>query len=128
VFYVPSNYGLRGFFFRRLYFYTELRIYTLRYRFRGFVCVDRIQRPFSIEAINGYDIMERIGKVFRDGRDNMSDIKLFKIHNGVEELSDIKVSLEREFQTLIEQYMPTFFEMFENKLHYLTTYRLGGNA
>lgn len=33
----------------------------------------------------------------------MSDIKLFKIDNGVEELPAIGASLERELQTLIEK-------------------------
>lgn len=59
--------------------------------------------------VYGYDIMKEIEKFFRDTRDNMSDIKLFKIYNGVEELSATWISLERELQTLIEQNMPTLF-------------------
>ncbi len=39
----------------------------------------------------------------------MSDIKLFKIDNGVEELPAIGASLERELQTLIEKNMPILF-------------------
>ena len=41
-----------------------------------------------------------IGNIFRDGRDNMSDIKLFKIHNGVEELTATWVTfLKTEYVT-----------------------------
>jgi predicted transport protein len=60
-------------------------------------------------------------EVFTDGRDNMSDIKLFKIHNGVEELPATWVSLERELQTLIEQNMPTFFGVTFLKTEYVTS-------
>lgn len=65
--------------------------------------------------------MKEIEIVFIDRRDNMSDIKLFKIHNGVEELSAIWVSLERELQTLIEQNMPTFFGVTFLKTEYVTS-------
>lgn len=43
------------------------------------------------------------------GESLVSDIKLFKIAGGVEELSASWVSLERELQTLIESNMNTFF-------------------
>ena len=65
--------------------------------------------------------MNAIEKVFRDGSGNMSDIKLFKIHNGVEELSATWVSLERELQTLIEQNMSTFFGVNFLKTEYVTS-------
>ena len=65
--------------------------------------------------------MKAIEKVFRDGSGNMSDIKLFRIHNGVEELSATWVSLERELQTLIEQNMSTFFGVNFLKTEYVTS-------
>lgn len=51
----------------------------------------------------------------------MSDIKLFKIADGVEELSASWVSLERELQTLIESNMNTFFGVNFLKTEYVTS-------
>ena len=51
----------------------------------------------------------------------MSDIKLFKIDDGVEELPATLVSLERELQTLIERNMPTFFGVTFLKSEYTTS-------
>lgn len=51
----------------------------------------------------------------------MSDIKLFKIAGGVEELSASWVSLERELQTLIESNMNTFFGVNFLKTEYVTS-------
>ena len=51
----------------------------------------------------------------------MSDIKLFKIAGGVEELSASWVSLERELQTLIENNMNTFFGVNFLKTEYVTS-------
>ncbi len=51
----------------------------------------------------------------------MSDIKLFKIVDGVEELSASWVSLERELQTLIESNMNTFFGVNFLKTEYVTS-------
>lgn len=51
----------------------------------------------------------------------MSDIKLFKIDNGVEELPATLVSLERELQTLIEKNMPIFFGVTFLKSEYTTS-------
>lgn len=65
--------------------------------------------------------MEGIGKVFKDGRDHMLDIKLFKIHNVVEELAATWVSLERELQTLSDQNMPIFFGVTFLKTDYITS-------
>lgn len=45
--------------------------------------------------VYGYDIIEKNGKAFRAGRDNMSDIKLFKINNGEEELPATWGAVER---------------------------------
>mgnify|MGYP000876634159 CR=1 FL=1 len=51
----------------------------------------------------------------------MSDIKLFKINNVVEELSAKWASLERELQTLIENNMPKFFGVTFLKTEYVTS-------
>lgn len=51
----------------------------------------------------------------------VSDIKLFKIAGGVEELSASWVSLERELQTLIESNMNTFFGVNFLKTEYVTS-------
>lgn len=51
----------------------------------------------------------------------MSDIKLFKIADGVEELSASWVSLERELQTLIESNMNTFFGVNFLRTEYVTS-------
>ncbi|MBV4420351.1 MAG: DUF5655 domain-containing protein [Clostridium tyrobutyricum] len=51
----------------------------------------------------------------------MSDIKLFKIYNGVEELPATWASLERELQTLIEKNMPIFFGVTFLKSEYVTS-------
>lgn len=51
----------------------------------------------------------------------MSDIKLFKITDGVEELSASWISLERELQTLIESNMNTFFGVNFLKTEYVTS-------
>ena len=51
----------------------------------------------------------------------MSDIKLFKIADGVEVLSASWVSLERELQTLIESNMNTFFGVNFLKTEYVTS-------
>ena len=51
----------------------------------------------------------------------MSDIKLFKIADGVEELSASWGSLERELQTLIESNMNTFFGVNFLKTEYVTS-------
>lgn len=51
----------------------------------------------------------------------MSDIKLFKINDGVEELPASWVSLERELQTLIENNMNTFFGVNFLKTEYTTS-------
>lgn len=51
----------------------------------------------------------------------MSDIKLFKITDRVEELSASWVSLERELQTLIENNMNTFFGVNFLKTEYVTS-------
>ncbi len=72
-------------------------------------------------VVDGYDIIKEIKKSFIDGRDNMSDIKLFKIHNGVEELPATWASLERELQTLIEKNMPILFGVTFLKSEYVTS-------
>ncbi|KEI07168.1 transporter [Clostridium sp. K25] len=51
----------------------------------------------------------------------MSDIKLFKIKDTVEELPATWASLERELQTLIENNMPTFFGVTFLKSEYVTS-------
>jgi len=51
----------------------------------------------------------------------MTDIKLFRINNGVAELPAIWVALERELQLLIEQNMPTFFGVNFLKTEYVTS-------
>lgn len=51
----------------------------------------------------------------------MSDIKLFRIADVVEELSASWVSLERELQTLIESNMNTFFGVNFLKTEYITS-------
>ncbi|RUT55614.1 hypothetical protein NPD9_1347 [Clostridium botulinum] len=51
----------------------------------------------------------------------MSDIKLFKIKDIVEELPARWASLERELQTLIEKNMPTFFGVTFLKSEYVTS-------
>lgn len=48
----------------------------------------------------------------------MSDIKLFKISEGVTELPATSVALERELQVLIENNMPTFFGVAFLKTEY----------
>lgn len=51
----------------------------------------------------------------------MSDIKLFKIKDSVEELPATWASLERELQTLIEKNMTTFFGVTFLKSEYVTS-------
>lgn len=51
----------------------------------------------------------------------MSDIKLFKIQNEVEELPATQVTLERDLQSLIEANMPTFFGVTFLKSEYSTS-------
>src|SRR3712207_3350178 len=51
----------------------------------------------------------------------MSDIKLFKINNNVEELSATWAALERELQILIEKNMFTFFGVTFLKSEYVTS-------
>lgn len=51
----------------------------------------------------------------------MSDIKLFKIKETVEELPAAWASLERELQTLIEKNMPIFFGVTFLKSEYVTS-------
>ncbi|NFM15852.1 DUF91 domain-containing protein [Clostridium sporogenes] len=51
----------------------------------------------------------------------MSDIKLFKIKDTVEELPARWASLERELQTLIEKNMPAFFGVTFLKSEYVTS-------
>lgn len=51
----------------------------------------------------------------------MSDIKLFKIDNGVEELPAIGASLERELQTLIEKKYACIFWVAFLKSEYVTS-------
>ncbi|NFM15846.1 DUF91 domain-containing protein [Clostridium sporogenes] len=51
----------------------------------------------------------------------MSDMKLFKIKDTVEELPATWASLERELQTLIEKNMPTFFGVTFLKSEYVTS-------
>lgn len=51
----------------------------------------------------------------------MSDIKLFNISGGVQELQVTAVTLERELQLLIELNMPTFFGVVFLKSEYSTT-------
>lgn len=51
----------------------------------------------------------------------MSDIKLFKIKDAVEELPATWASLERELQTLIEKNMTAFFEVTFLKSEYVTS-------
>ncbi|GAA0742215.1 DUF5655 domain-containing protein [Clostridium oceanicum] len=51
----------------------------------------------------------------------MSDIKLFKIEDKVEELPATWMALERELQTLIERNMPTFFGVTFLKSEYVTS-------
>lgn len=52
----------------------------------------------------------------------MSDIKLFKYENGVQQLVATKFTLERELQSIIEQNMPTFFGATFLKSEYITSH------
>lgn len=52
----------------------------------------------------------------------MSDIKLFKYENGVQQLVATKFTLERELQLIIEQNMPTFFGATFLKSEYITSH------